>query len=61
MDASGPKEATRWVGRVLPGVLRGLLGTVHKTPCAEGLRQTLAALRGGPEAKTRPAPVPATT
>ncbi|WP_375758213.1 NAD-dependent epimerase/dehydratase family protein [Corallococcus exercitus] len=41
--------------------LRGLLGTVHKTPYAEGIRQTLAALRGDPAAKARPAPVPATT
>ncbi|WP_404363358.1 NAD-dependent epimerase/dehydratase family protein [Corallococcus coralloides] len=41
--------------------LRGLLGTVHKTPYAEGIRQTLAALRREQEAKARPAPVAATT
>ncbi|RKH06558.1 NAD-dependent epimerase/dehydratase family protein [Corallococcus carmarthensis] len=41
--------------------LRGLLGTVHKTPYAEGIRQTLAALRQEQEAKSRPAAVPATT
>ncbi|NOK34196.1 NAD-dependent epimerase/dehydratase family protein [Corallococcus exercitus] len=41
--------------------LRGLLGTVHKTPYAEGIRQTLAALRKEQEAKSRPAAVPAAT
>ncbi|MGE6762931.1 NAD-dependent epimerase/dehydratase family protein [Corallococcus interemptor] len=40
--------------------LRGLLGTVPKTPYPEGIRQTLAALREQ-EAKARPAAVPATT
>ncbi|RKG79298.1 NAD-dependent epimerase/dehydratase family protein [Corallococcus exercitus] len=41
--------------------LRGLLGTVHKTPYAEGIRQTLAALRKEQAAKSRPAAVPAAT
>lgn len=41
--------------------LRGLLGTVHKTPYAEGIRQTLAALRREQEAKAGPARAAATT
>ncbi|RKI17253.1 NAD-dependent epimerase/dehydratase family protein [Corallococcus sp. AB030] len=41
--------------------LRGLLGTVQKTPYAEGIRQTLAALRREQEAKAGPARVAATT
>ncbi|MBN9686459.1 MULTISPECIES: NAD-dependent epimerase/dehydratase family protein [unclassified Corallococcus] len=41
--------------------LRGLLGTVHKTPYAEGIRQTLAALRREQEAKAAPARAAATT
>ncbi|AFE04847.1 NAD-dependent epimerase/dehydratase [Corallococcus coralloides DSM 2259] len=41
--------------------LRGLLGTVHKTPYPEGIRQTLAALRREQEAKAGPARVAATT
>ncbi|MFB1483803.1 NAD-dependent epimerase/dehydratase family protein [Corallococcus sp. RDP092CA] len=41
--------------------LRGLLGTVHKTPYPEGIRQTLAALHREQEAKARPARVPAAT
>jgi nucleoside-diphosphate-sugar epimerase len=43
--------------------LRGLLGTVHKTPYSEGIRQTLAATRAAsvspaPAATGRPHPVP---
>jgi nucleoside-diphosphate-sugar epimerase len=41
--------------------LRELLGTVYKTPYAEGIRQTLAALREKQQAPARPARVPATT
>lgn len=41
--------------------LRGLLGPVHKTPYAEGIRQTLAALREEKQARANPAPVTATT
>ncbi|WP_233591651.1 MULTISPECIES: hypothetical protein [unclassified Corallococcus] len=41
--------------------LRGLLGSVHKTPYPEGIRQTLAALRREQEAKAGPARVAATT
>nr|WP_233587844.1 NAD-dependent epimerase/dehydratase family protein [Corallococcus sp. CA049B] len=41
--------------------LRGLLGTVHKTPYPEGIRQTLAALRREQEAKAAAARVAATT
>ncbi|NPC45953.1 NAD-dependent epimerase/dehydratase family protein [Corallococcus sp. AB032C] len=41
--------------------LRGLLGTVQKTPYADGIRQTLAALRREQEAKSGPARVAATT
>ncbi|MCE9673451.1 NAD-dependent epimerase/dehydratase family protein [Myxococcus stipitatus] len=36
--------------------LRGLLGHVHKTPYAEGIRQTLAALREQRAANLSPAP-----
>ena len=40
--------------------LRGLLGPVHKTPYAEGIRQTLAALREQKQARANPVPVTAT-
>ncbi|TSC24470.1 NAD-dependent epimerase/dehydratase family protein [Corallococcus sp. Z5C101001] len=41
--------------------LRGLLGPVHKTSYAEGIRQTLAALRAPRKADAHAAPVPSAT